>query len=134
MGIREVTYYIAFCDCCKEDADYGDYSAWGDRGDAVSRAEHAFEQFGDEMLCPACWCWPEDLPDYPGDEAWQGTDDAVKRPNCHPANSDQSGEHKPDWSDWGLDHPEEEAGCTCGYNGTFTECAESRTNQSDGES
>lgn len=42
--------------------------------------------------------------------------------------------HKPDWSDWGLDHPEEDAGCTCGYNGTFAECVESRTNQSDGES
>lgn len=25
----------------------------------------------------------------PGDEAWQGTDDAVKRPNCHPATTDQ---------------------------------------------
>lgn len=94
MGVREVTYHIAFCDCCKEDAEYGDYSAWADHGDAVPQAEKEFEQIGDELLCPACWYWPEDLPDYPGDEAWQGTDDAVKRPNRHPANSDQSGEHK----------------------------------------
>jgi hypothetical protein len=35
-------------------------------------------------------------------------------------------EHKPDWSDWGLDHPEEGPNCSCGFNGSFDECAESR--------
>lgn len=27
--------------------------------------------------------------------------------------------HQPDWSDWGIDHPEEGASCTCGYNGEY---------------
>ncbi|WRS29632.1 hypothetical protein U6G28_08900 [Actinomycetaceae bacterium MB13-C1-2] len=30
--------------------------------------------------------------------------------------------HQPDWSDWDIDHPEEEANCTCGYNGSYSEC------------
>lgn len=35
-------------------------------------------------------------------------------------------QHKRDWSDWGIDHPEETATCSCGYNGTFEECEASR--------
>ena len=27
--------------------------------------------------------------------------------------------HKPDWSDWGIDHPDEGPDCTCGYNGPY---------------
>ena len=30
--------------------------------------------------------------------------------------------HQPDWSNWDIDHPEEEANCTCGYNGSYSEC------------
>lgn len=30
--------------------------------------------------------------------------------------------HQPDWSDWGLDHPEEGAVCSCGHNGVYEEC------------
>lgn len=40
--------------------------------------------------------------------------------------------HEPDWSDWDIDHPEEEASCTCGYNGTFSECSAVR-NLDDGD-
>lgn len=35
-------------------------------------------------------------------------------------------EHGPDWSDWGLDHPEEGPSCKCGFNGSPEECASSR--------
>lgn len=81
--IKEVTYYRVECDCCGAEADYGEYSAWGDRGNAVTYAE-GFETIGDEHLCGACWCWPEDLPDYPGDDKWEGSDDAVRRHAQHP--------------------------------------------------
>ena len=37
-----------------------------------------------------------------------------------------SAEHGADWSDWGIDHPEEGPSCKCGFNGTPEECAESR--------
>ena len=30
--------------------------------------------------------------------------------------------HRPDWSDWGHDHPEEQPNCTCGYNGAYEDC------------
>lgn len=38
-------------------------------------------------------------------------------------------EHGPDWSDWGLDHPEEGPSCKCGFNGTPEECAEVRSTE-----
>lgn len=82
--IKEVTYYQAACDCCGADADYGDYSAWADAGDAVSYADPEFQKVGEDLLCESCWCWPEDLPDYPGDEAWQGGDDPVRKHAEHP--------------------------------------------------
>lgn len=75
MSIKEVTYFIAVCDGCKEDADYGDFTAWGDSSSAVEMAgEDWFERtkvvkeippcedhpLGQkiietvELLCPAC--------------------------------------------------------------------------------
>jgi len=30
--------------------------------------------------------------------------------------------HRPDWSDWGHDHPEEQPNCICGYNGAYEDC------------
>ncbi len=30
--------------------------------------------------------------------------------------------HRPDWSDWGIDHPEEGASCSCGANYRYDEC------------
>ncbi|WP_341513663.1 hypothetical protein AAC389_15780 [Rhodococcus qingshengii] len=75
MTIKEVTYFIAVCDGCKEDADYGDFTAWGDSSSAVEMAgEDWFERMkvvkeippcedhplGQkivetvELLCPAC--------------------------------------------------------------------------------
>lgn len=35
-------------------------------------------------------------------------------------------DHGPDWSDWGIDHPEESPSCKCGHNGTPEECATDR--------
>ena len=43
--------------------------------------------------------------------------------------NEQGSEHGPDWSDWGMDHPEEGPGCRCGFNGTPEECASSRSNE-----
>jgi len=91
MPIIELTYYKLACDCCGEEADYGDYSAWSDPGDAVTQADPYFQQVGDDHLCDACWCWPEDLPDYPGDDAWTGTDDPVRKHVTHPASDDEIG-------------------------------------------
>lgn len=75
MTIKEVTYFIAVCDGCKEDADYGDFTAWGDSSSAVEMAgDDWFERtkvvkeipqcedhpLGQkiietvELLCPAC--------------------------------------------------------------------------------
>lgn len=34
--------------------------------------------------------------------------------------------HRPDWSDHGLDHPEEGPSCACGFNGTPEECEAAR--------
>ena len=30
--------------------------------------------------------------------------------------------HQPDWSDWGSDHPEENASCSCGVNYDHADC------------
>lgn len=89
MAFHEVTYYQVKCDCCGviED-DYGDYSAWGDPSQALESAE-GWELIGTEHLCPACWCWPEDLPDYPGDDKWDGTDDGMRRHAEHPAEGEK---------------------------------------------
>ena len=84
MSIREVTYYTLDCDCCGETAC--------SRSDPVDCLEHAdgFAKVGDDYLCSACWCWPEDLPDYPGDDKWAGTDDEVRSHAKHPESFDPS--------------------------------------------
>lgn len=64
MGVREVTYYQAECDCCGVICDdFGQFSA-------MIRPEHVADELpedwarvgmaGDEeFLCPECWCWPD---------------------------------------------------------------------------
>ena len=91
MSVHEVTYYQAKCDCCGEiETDYGDYSAWSDPQVAIEHAD-GYETIDGEDLCSACWCWPEDLPDYPGDEAWTGTDDPVRKHAKHPVTDVEAG-------------------------------------------
>ena len=34
--------------------------------------------------------------------------------------------YEADWSDWGIDHPEEGPSCSCGFNGTPEECLQVR--------
>jgi len=80
MSIQSAPFYWAVCDCCGTRCPYGDeYAAWATEESALDYSMDQFERVGDEDLCPQCWCWPEDLSDYPGDEAWQGTDDPVRR-------------------------------------------------------
>ena len=43
-----------------------------------------------------------------------------------PADTPSEVEHGADWSDWGIDHPEEGPSCKCGFNGSPEECAASR--------
>ena len=43
-----------------------------------------------------------------------------------PADTPSEGKHGADWSDWGIDHPEEGPSCKCGFNGTPEECAAAR--------
>jgi hypothetical protein len=79
MSIKEVTYYVAVCDCCGESADYGDYSAWADSGQAFERAEDWVGIDGEEY-CETCWRWPTD------EEAEaSGSDDPVRSHGIHPA-------------------------------------------------
>lgn len=58
MSIREVTYYVAFCDCCKVDYDYGDYTAWSDRSGAIEMAD--LDEINGLDYCEDCWEWSED--------------------------------------------------------------------------
>lgn len=88
MSIREVTYYTLDCDCCGSTADFGDYSAWSDPDSCIEYAD-GFAKVGDDYLCSACWCWPEDLADYPGDDEWTGTDDEVRRHSTHPGSGER---------------------------------------------
>lgn len=84
MSAHEITMYQVKCDCCGViETEYGDFAAFDDFGIAQSNAD-GWEVIGDEDLCPSCWCWPEDLPDYPGDDLWDGTDDAVRKHAHHP--------------------------------------------------
>lgn len=86
MSAHEVTFYQVKCDCCGviED-DYGDFGAMADFGQAQESASDAgWVIVGDDDLCEGCWCWPEDQPDYPGDDAWTSTDDPVRKHTQHP--------------------------------------------------
>lgn len=84
MSIETAPFYFAVCDCCGERCPYGDnYAAWSTEENAREYTEDGFQSVDGLDLCSACWCWPEDLPDYPGDEAWTGTDDAVRRHSDH---------------------------------------------------
>lgn len=86
MSAHEVTFYQAQCDCCGYiETDYGDYNAMCDYAQAVeSVCDNGWALVGEEVFCESCWCWPEDLPDYPGDEKWEGTDDQVRKHATHP--------------------------------------------------
>jgi hypothetical protein len=96
MSAHEVTMYQVKCDCCGEiETDYGDYSACGEIGYARECASATgwveMGDLGNEIdLCNACWCWPEDLPDYPGDDLWEGSDDPVRKPGCHDSEGRES--------------------------------------------
>lgn len=84
MSAHEITMYQVKCDCCGEvETEYGDFAAFADFGMSQSYAE-GWAVIGDEDFCPSCWCWPEDLPDHPGDDAWTGTDDEVRKHVEHP--------------------------------------------------
>lgn len=66
--------------------------------------------------CLACgieWAWGYD---------WRKCEVAAEKHNTesHPA------EHGADWTDWGIDHPEEGPSCKCGYNGSPEECAKAQ--------
>lgn len=83
MAFKEVQMWTLVCDCCGERAEHGEFAAWADQSIALETAE-GFVQVGDKHLCDSCWCWPEDLPDYPGDDAWEGGDDEVRAHAEHP--------------------------------------------------
>ena len=93
MSAHEIMMYQVKCDCCGAiEDDYGNFSAFTDFG--VARAEASDVGWivaDDEDLCEKCWCWPEDLPDYPGYNAWTGTDDPVRRPDCHQSTEQEQG-------------------------------------------
>jgi hypothetical protein len=86
MAFLEAVMYRAVCDCCAREAEYEGYWGWESKSSAVGNDEF-MRTIGDEVLCGDCWCWPEDLPDYPGDDRWQGGDDEVRKPDCHTAPS-----------------------------------------------
>ena len=78
MSVREVTYYIAVCDCCGADATYGDYSAMSDPSDALEWAED-WDTIDGADLCPNCWRYRTD------EEAEVGkSDDPVRAHETHP--------------------------------------------------
>lgn len=83
MAFQEAVIYRMVCDCCGLEAEYEEFWGYIDKS-AAEEADENFTSIGDEHLCESCWCWPEDLPDYPGDEQWQGGDDPVRKVSCHP--------------------------------------------------
>lgn len=83
MAFKECVIYKAVCDCCEAEADYEEFWGWVDKSEALSHDDR-FQTVGEQHLCDECWCWPEDLPDYPGDDKWQGGDDPVRKVGCHP--------------------------------------------------
>lgn len=94
MAFQEATIYRMVCDCCGLEADYDEFWGYVDKQDAIDNDE-SFMSVGEEHLCHSCWCWPEDLPDYPGDDFWQGGDDPVRKVECHPSSPDSdTGEHR----------------------------------------
>lgn len=68
MSLQSKPYYWVVCDCCGEKADYGDYSAWSDEGQAIEFMDDAdFKRIDDEDLCPLCWSWTYDDSDEGAD-------------------------------------------------------------------
>lgn len=92
MSVESEPYYWIVCDCCGAKCDMGDYSAMSDESEArtAANANGSLEEVDGQDLCEACWCWPEDLPDYPGDEAWTGTDDPVRKHAHHPTEGQEN--------------------------------------------
>lgn len=80
---KEVTTWTVMCDCCEAEYEYEEFAAWTEKSSAIENADE-WQSVGDLHLCDECWCWPEDLPDYPGDDRWQGGDDPVRKVGCHP--------------------------------------------------
>jgi hypothetical protein len=53
MAIESKPYYFAVCDECGEVADYGDWTAWSDPGQAVDMAlELEWSDEDGKLLCP----------------------------------------------------------------------------------
>ena len=79
----------------------------------------------------------EDLIDSTGDGDWglvweRGFDLRAERDAALAREAKVRELHQPDWSDRGIDHPEEDAVCTCGYNGPYRECPTVRALDADG--
>lgn len=88
MSVKEVTYYVAICDCCGEAADYGDYSAGADEGEAITQADSWYRVDGKD-LCDNCWRWPTD------EEAEAArSDDAVRVHEVHPESPGHSSQER----------------------------------------
>ena len=53
MPVQSEPFYFLVCDGCGERADYDDYSAWADPGQAVDAADD-WTQEGEKFHCPHC--------------------------------------------------------------------------------
>lgn len=87
MSVNSKPFFWVECDCCgaPPEVDNGMRQLFDNADDAIHYAiGEAWERVGDEWLCESCWTWPESLPDYPGDAAYTGSDDPVRRHAVHP--------------------------------------------------
>lgn len=53
MPVKSELYFYLVCDNCGERADYSEYSAWADVGQAVDAADD-WTQDGEKFHCPSC--------------------------------------------------------------------------------
>lgn len=60
MSVLPVTYYVMKCNECGADADYGDYSAMSDAGQAVEYGGSEWLEVGGKHFCDGCTVWSED--------------------------------------------------------------------------
>jgi hypothetical protein len=55
MSVKSKPYYWLVCDDCSTAADYGDFSAYGDAGQAIDSAlDSDWTTDGERHHCPAC--------------------------------------------------------------------------------
>lgn len=70
MATREVTYYRAVCDCCGEEYEGDEFTAYADAEDAIDDAlvgDEWKETKEGELLCSSCWIDAEDMEGYDGE-------------------------------------------------------------------